>query len=176
MEGERMNEIAFVNDLYLVFRVPTKSYPDAVTIIDKEDWERVLKYRWTVHNESGSLYVRSSDRSQVRIHRLIMNAPDNMFVDHIDNNTLINIKSNLQICTLQQNSAKQKSRINSIRGIRFRDNKWEVSIETYGRALYLGRHKDLVDAMKAYNNAAKILFGNFAVLHIIKEDTDVRSD
>jgi hypothetical protein len=168
-----VNEIAFVNDLYLVFRVPTKSYLNAVTIIDKEDWERVSKYRWTVHNESGNLYVRSSDRSQIRIHRLIMNAPSNMFVDHIDNNTLINIKSNLQICTLQQNSAKQKSRTNSIRGIRFRDNKWEVSIETHGRTLYLGRHKDLVDAMKAYNRVATILFGSFAVLHIIKEDTNV---
>lgn len=166
-----MNEIAFVNDLYLVFSVPTKSYIDAVTIIDKEDWERVLNYRWTVHNEAGSLYVRSSDRNQLRLHRLIMNAPPNMFVDHINNNTLINIKSNLQICTLQQNSAKQKSRVNSIRGIRFKDNKWEVSIETRGRSLYLGRHINLIDAMKTYNSAAKILFGNFAVLHNIIEES-----
>lgn len=166
----KANEIIFVNELYIVLKVATDKYPNAVTIIDKEDLERVFDYRWAVHNEAGYLYVRSSCRKGVRLHRLIMNAPSNMFVDHIDGNTLINIKSNLQICTPQQNSIKQKSRQSSIRGIRFKSGKWEVSIEVNSKALYLGRYTDLVDAMKAYNKTALLMFGKFAVLHIIQED------
>ena len=169
MSHRRSNKIVFANDLYIVFSVDTPSYPDTVTIIDTEEWDKVSKYKWGVHRESDFLYVRSSNREAVRLHRLIMSAPDNMHVDHIDCNTLINVKSNLRVCTSQQHSSRQRRFTNTIRGIRFKSGKWEVSIETKEKAYYLGRYDNLGDAMKAYNSAAKLMFGDFAVLHNVEE-------
>lgn len=67
-------------------------------IVDKEDYDRVSKYRWYYNNG----YAVSD--FGVRMHRFIMNPPHDMVVDHINHNRLDNRRSNLRICTQFENS------------------------------------------------------------------------
>lgn len=67
-------------------------------LIDDEDYDKVSKYEW--HYSSG--YAVNS--FNLRVHRLIMNPPHNLVIDHINHNRLDNRRSNLKICTQFENS------------------------------------------------------------------------
>ena len=72
--------------------------------IDDEDYDIVLQHTW--HCDYG--YIRTHSIRNGQLHRMIMNTPDGMKTDHIDGNPLNNHKSNLRICTNQQNSMNRK--------------------------------------------------------------------
>lgn len=81
-------------------------------LIDEEDYELLLKYNWGADRQkTGGHYVVSRPKNSKRIymHRLLMNCPEGMIVDHIDGNKLNNRKSNLRICTTRQNSQNRRS-------------------------------------------------------------------
>lgn len=67
-------------------------------IIDDEDYDKVSRIKW--FNVNG--YARSGNG--VAMHRLIMSPPPNMEIDHKNHNRLDNRKSNLRICTRQENA------------------------------------------------------------------------
>ena len=63
------------------------------TIIDREDLERVLDYRWHAEKDKGTFYARNGTAG--KLHRFLM---DYRFkeIDHIDRDGLNNRKSNLR--------------------------------------------------------------------------------
>lgn len=67
-------------------------------IIDEEDYKKVSRYRW--HYNNG--YAVSD--FGVRMHRFIMNPPDDLVIDHINHNRLDNRRFNLKVCTQFENS------------------------------------------------------------------------
>lgn len=71
-------------------------------IIDKEDFEKVKCCNWKFKKNSKTFYVSNSRFGM--IHRLIMDCPENMQIDHINGDGLDNRKSNLNIVTSKQNS------------------------------------------------------------------------
>ena len=75
-------------------------------IIDTEDYQRVAAYSW--HRTTGGEYVAAiigdrKKRTHFYLHRVIMDPPEDMVIDHINHNTLDNRKSNLRICTQEEN-------------------------------------------------------------------------
>lgn len=70
-------------------------------IVDAELVDSLCIHKWCV----GSGYVRRGQKlpnggyKNIYIHRQIMNAPDDMTVDHINGDKLDNRRSNLRICT-----------------------------------------------------------------------------
>ena len=78
-------------------------------VIDPEDWEIVSAYKWTAGKGGGGrwyarhLTSQNGKRTYVHMHRLILNAPAGMLVDHIDGNPLNNTRKNLRLCTHAQN-------------------------------------------------------------------------
>lgn len=73
---------------------------------DKEDYETISQYYWAL-NPYG-YFVTHLPRNQqkqraILMHRLLMNPPDNMEVDHINHRRNDNRKSNLRICTHFEN-------------------------------------------------------------------------
>lgn len=67
-------------------------------MVDDGDYEKVSRYRW--HYNNG--YAISD--FGVRMHRFIMNPPQNLVIDHINHDRLDNRRSNLKICTQFENS------------------------------------------------------------------------
>jgi len=73
----------------------------AFALIDGCDKEIIEKHTW-YQNKNGYALTSINGRT-VSMHRLIMNCPNNLVVDHIDGHRLDNRRINLRICTQYQN-------------------------------------------------------------------------
>lgn len=128
-----------------------------VTVIDLEDYELVRKYKWSAAKYKNSFYavnstyISKTKKCNIKLHRLIMNFPKNMMIDHIDGNGLNNCKSNLRVCTAQQNTWNLK-RINLDRSLYlFPNNKWQVKIRINGKMTHLGMFSTKEEAREIRN-------------------------
>lgn len=126
--------------------------------IDFDDYEKVKDFCWC-KNRFGYLVARTKDGKILRLHRLIMDAPKGMVVDHINHDITDNRKSNLRICTQHQNSMNTAGK-----GCYFNKNKrvWIAEITVNRRKIYLGRYKTEREAIKASRIAKQKYFGEFA--------------
>jgi len=72
------------------------------TLIDSEDFEKISHQKWATHINASTngKYVVSKG---LFLHRVLMNVSKGFFIDHINHNGLDNRKSNLRICTKNQN-------------------------------------------------------------------------
>jgi hypothetical protein len=108
--------------------------------------------------------------------RFIMDAVDPQIkVDHINHDILDNRRSNLRLCTHAENCRNRRTPINNTSGytgVYWAEDRncWRAQITYNKRTMYLGSFSSKTKAAKAYNRAAKELFGKFACLNIIDED------
>ena len=94
-----------------------------------------------------------------------MNAQDKV-IDHIDGNTLNNRKTNLRVCTVQQNGCNHKmskKNTSGISGVYFSSkyNKWYAQITVNRKTISLGTYNTYEDAVQARKDAEDTYFGNF---------------
>jgi hypothetical protein len=102
------------------------------------------------------------------MHRLIMSPPADMNVDHRDCDGINNRRSNLRICTDQENSRNRRTRKDSrtrIKGVTW--NKFHQKFAAHictggGKQKHLGYFSTAEAAADAYRNAANANFGEFA--------------
>lgn len=143
-------------------------------IIDEADYESVSKYKWTycINKKDGHQFVihgwaKGSGKKNLYLGRYIVDAPDHLEVDHINQNPLDNRRSNLRLATRSQNAAnirKRSDNTTGYKGISFDKsrNKFIVIFTNKGKQKNLGRFDDIRDAIKVRNEAAKEAFGEFA--------------
>ena len=161
-----MNIVLMSNEKYSVLDISTETHNNVSTLIDTEDLERVLSFnKWYVLGGTYGIRVMCTDKKlghkkNVFLHRFILNCPEGLEVDHINGNTLFNTKSNLRICTRQQNGMNIHSQ--TLKGITRARNGWMAQIKYNGKRIYLGYRSNKEEAALLYNNAAVILFGEFA--------------
>ena len=76
------------------------------TLVDNNLFEKLNKYKWY---DNGNGYVATAiNGKKILLHRFILNVPDNIEVDHIDNDPKNNLTQNLRIVTQSQNLRNQK--------------------------------------------------------------------
>ena len=141
--------------------------------VDDEDFELLSESKW--HTQTGAtkkpyaacgVSVRGKPRT-ILMHRVIMNAPMDKHVEHIDGDGFNNQKSNLRLCTRSQNLANQKLHTNNKSGIKgvcwlTKKQRWFAQIQVNGKNRFLGTHKKIEDAAAAYMAGAKKYFGEFS--------------
>lgn len=146
-------------------------------LIDDDDLFLLLLYRKPWINENG--YVVMCPRGKghtktVRLHRIVMQAPTGMEVDHINGIRTDNRKENLRLCTTAEN--RRNSRIRNdgksgYKGVSFfsnpqkRKKRWEAYINVDGKRIKLGYFKTAIEAARAYDTAAKKHFGDYAKIN-----------
>lgn len=69
--------------------------------VDDDDFEKYSNLKW--HLSDTGYAVRRKDGETYRLHRLIMNCPENLIVDHLNGDRLDCRKSNLRVCTQKEN-------------------------------------------------------------------------
>lgn len=131
------------------------------TIVDDEDYIELNKYNWCVSKGRNTLYaVRRCSNKVIRIHRILLDCPENNMVDHINGNGLDNRKENLRICNKSQNNGNSKLRVDNTSGFKGvfyhkSTKKWTSQIKINGKRKYLGLFTDKLEAKEAYEKEAK---------------------
>lgn len=143
-------------------------------LFDPDDVQLLVDYSWGIqrNHKNGKYYIRGRKKKgsrKVMMHRVIMNAPKNSFVDHINGNTLDNRKCNLRFCTTTQNMwnrGNMKSNTSGYKGVsRYLNTKWKASITANNFRHHLGVFDCKHEAAKVYNKKAIELHGKFAKLN-----------
>src|ERR1700752_3556475 len=142
-----------------------------LVLLDSEDAAKYGAFNCCI-NTKGYLII-SINGVQSRLHKLIMNSPDNV-VDHKNGKLLDCRKENLRVCT-QGNNVRNKSMSannkSGYKGVFLAQGKyWAASIVHNYKKIHLGYHQTPVLAAIAYNKKALELFGEFANLNIIPEE------
>jgi len=150
-----------------------------VAIVDDEDFIELNKLKWHADKRAnGKFYaVRKSicingKYINQKMHRMIVGDKLGLHTDHIDGDTLNNRRSNLRICTHQQNMMnKGVSKVNKsgYKGVLYVKSRkmYKASITLNRKIIQLGYFYYIKQAAIAYNAAALKYHGEFANLNKI---------
>lgn len=143
-------------------------------IVDDEDYERLNQHKWHMGKGRNTYYAKRSikignKRTTQCMHHDIINVPPGFETDHKNRKGYDNRKCNLRICTRAQNSQNSKPPKTSKHSSRYKGvswfnitKKWRAYIKKNNVFTSLGYYINEIDAAKAYDKAAKELFGEFA--------------
>jgi hypothetical protein len=139
--------------------------------VDADDYEWLNRYHWRSLNGYPS---RREKQREVLMHRQIVDAPADKVVDHIDGNRRNACRSNLRICTREENQCnlrKRRTGRSRFKGVTFHKprGKWKAQYRFKGRLYHLGYFDDEVEAARAYDYAAVQVFGEFACVNFPRQ-------
>ena len=137
-------------------------------LFDKEDFDLIKNHYWYL-NCMGYIIPRDNmqKNKDIFMHRLIMNCPDGLYVDHINHNVYDNRKSNLRIVTTAQNEmnkGNRKDNTSGCKGVNWdkRHNKWHVRLSYNKVRMDLGYFDDFDKAVSVRKEAEKKYYGEYA--------------
>jgi hypothetical protein len=149
---------------------PSHDPPIDFAWVDRKDAKRLKKYKWRLSSDGYAVRdVKVDGKTQtIRMHREILDAPDDMVVDHVDGEGLNNLRINLRLATVSQNNANSAPRRRGkYKGV-YRDKKsgkYRVKLTAGGKSIHVGVFEDKHEAALAYNEAALKYHGEFARLN-----------
>ncbi len=146
-----------------------------VALVDDEDYELVADRTWCPAPRDDRIYsinykrARGQRRTCTLMHRLILDAPRGVRVDHVNGNGLDNRRGNLRFATPGQNTTNARTLrgLSFFKGVSWREERrrWRAYIEHEGRCHHLGYFEREEDAGHAYDEAARKHFGTYAALN-----------
>jgi len=139
-------------------------------LFDECDRPLIAAHSWCIRGRKRdriATYIRKNGEvKSMVLARMLLNAPSDMYVDHINHNPFDNRRCNLRLCTHQQNNYNRSySPLNTsgYKGITWRKNRqcWETHIRHRNKLINLGGYPDKLTAHAAYLAAAFCLHGDF---------------
>ena len=158
------NEIIEYDDYAEIILYDKDCKEIARTLIDLEDIEKIKGYKCCYHQGYVQIYDKET-KMKIRLHRFIMDCPEDMVVDHINHNTLDNRKENLRICLHQENMhnlSTQKNNSSGVTGVYRNGKNWAATIYVNGKRKYLGTFKTIDEAKQVREQAEIDYYGDFA--------------
>lgn len=146
----------------------TKGYE---AIMDAADVPLADKWNWYAKINCGRVYAcrngySDKGRTNIYLHRVILNSPLDKVGDHISGDSLDNRMANLRVATTSENlrnrgiPADNKS---GAKGVSWKQSakKWWARITVNGKMKDLGCYDTVEEAAGAYNRAAPEVHGKF---------------
>ena len=141
-----------------------------VALVDDADYDWLNESKWcAVKDRNGNFYAT---RGYIQMHRQILGLGygDKRQGDHQNHNTVDNRRSNVRICTNQQNAMNRKKRQNTsskFKGVTWNKyhKKWYAAIRIDGKKKHLGCFVTEELAALAYDKAAIREYGEFSHLN-----------
>lgn len=139
-----------------------------VHLVDGFNWTASVKFRTDGTLRSVYAYRKprvDGKQLMIQLHRVILDAPADLEVDHIDCNGLNNTRANLRLATKSQNQCNRRYVKNSsgVKGVRWHKttSKWEAVIRANGRDHRLGEFSDIGSAAACVAAARVQMHGEF---------------
>ena len=138
-------------------------------MVDKVDFDKIKDFRW--NTELGyvicNVHQKEQQNKRIRLHRMIMDAPEGMMVDHINHNKFDNRRCNLRLATRMENVHNSDNRNRNTSGCvgvvwHRRIRKWHAQIGYSGKCIHLGYYDDFNEAVAARKAAEDKYFGDFS--------------
>lgn len=138
-------------------------------LLDAQGLVLLAHHKWTATRDAGgrvSIQVSEGELKGRHFTRLLLQAPSHLLVDHRDGDSTNNTIANLRLATPTQNQANRKVQTTNTSGVKgvswcSRMSKWKA----YIKRQHLGYFDNLEEAKKAYERAAELVSGDFA-LHL----------
>lgn len=148
-------------------------------LVDDEDYDRLCRYGWYCnYNHGGKYAMRTLHHNKIftkiSMHRDVLGLypGDPGVVDHINHNGLDNRKENLRIGTTETNlmNRKRKPSKSGFVGVfrmedKNRNKRYMAYITLNRKRRLLGYFHTVEEAIKARDEAAKLLHGEYADLN-----------
>jgi len=147
-------------------------------IVEQEGYYALSRFKWTLLNCHRRQYAirsvwdeRERKNRHIFMHRLVMSPPDDMYVDHINGDGLDNRRANLRVVSRLHNCWNRRKQAtpssSRFKGVTKRkgSKKWKACIRFDKRLIDLGLFEDEVEAGRAYDEAARRYYGEFAQLN-----------
>lgn len=138
------------------YKISLGGIHDEVALVSQEDYDRIASDNWWY---DGKYACHNRNGKKVYMHRLIMDAPDGMDVDHINGDVLDNRRENLRVVSHSINMANRphpnKNNKCGLVGVHPQKNtkKWRVQVMINGKTHHIGYFSDKREAHKAYKKA-----------------------
>ena len=150
-----------------VVKVFINNDPEKIMLCDIEDWNNLKEYYW---RDAHGYAFSTKNHKTIMFHRTVLKVTDKKIqVDHINGNRLDNRKSNLRLCTNQENSFNKYKNSNNTSGYKgvYYDkekDKWRASIQYDGKSMKSPKRYDTPEeAYEWYVKKSNELFGDFSV-------------
>lgn len=135
-------------------------------VVDEECEAMVSAFMWHAVIGRNCTYARSNDGQ--KMHHVVMGMkPQRGFVvDHIDQNGLNNLRSNLRVCTHAQNgwNSTRKTGASGHPGVSKSRGNWAVRFEHLGKTMYFGTFRALDEARSVATREMGRLRGEYMPL------------
>lgn len=159
---KKYNNIEIKQD-YAVIKIVNNIYGDYDCLIDIEDIGKIKNYYWNIRYDKRHPncvpYVEShKNGKRIHLHRLIMDCPFNMVVDHINGNNIDNRKNNLRIVTRNTNRLNNHKAKNIY--YNKRDDLFFVVFIVEGKRKSLCYTRDIKEAEYYANLGKKLILEN----------------
>lgn len=156
--------------------------------VKRDRWEKGWPWRiLKTSNVRGYEYIRIARKEKgrsLKIHRILWEAfrgqiPVGLGIDHINGDPLDNRIDNLRLATQQEQnrnkSRKTNRKMKGKKGVYFISGRalkkpWLAKIIINKKAIHLGYFVTELEAAKAYNEAARKYFGEFAKLNVLDSE------
>jgi len=159
-----------------------------IAFVDDEDFDRINAHKWCAFRDSKNgmfratrgVYLSKGKGKNFSMHREVLGTTDpKIHVDHIDGNPLNNTKENLRESTPSENlrnrTRKNAANSSGFRGVHHANSyvrtstrswskpsrKWVAQISINGKRTAIGRFSTAEEAARAFDKAARELYGEF---------------
>lgn len=138
-----------------------------VFYIDKADEEKVKEFKWYVCIDKRG-YASVCTARNTPLYRYLLGSPKGAEIDHIDHDRLNNRRSNLRLCTHQQNQINQplqKNNTSGVSGVSYYParEKFRARIKICQHDIHLGYYETFEEAVMARNVGMECMFGEYGI-------------
>jgi hypothetical protein len=143
--------------------------------VDDADYPFLSQFKWHLSYSGyptrtlwlGRQY-RPTHRELPMHHHLCRVTPQQPYADHRSGNKLDNRRANLRPTNKSQNGSNRgmaRHNTTGFKGVSKHGRRFIAQIRCNNKNRYLGRFSNPEDAARAYDKAAKVAFGEYAVLN-----------